>query len=63
MPSATDFRDTMALPSFPARYRLAPLYRMMISGPARLSAGAVHDTSLARRASNHLPVTAKLLLE
>lgn len=60
---APNFRDTVALPSFPARYPLAPLDRMMISGPARLREGAVHDTPLARRASDHLPVTARLLLE
>ncbi|MFC3180520.1 hypothetical protein [Cypionkella sinensis] len=33
------------------------------SGPARLREGAEHDTPLARRASDHLPVTARLLLE
>ncbi|WP_019954956.1 endonuclease/exonuclease/phosphatase family protein [Yoonia vestfoldensis] len=60
---ATHFRDTVALPSYPARYPLAPLDRMMVSGPARLQHGAVHDTSLARRASDHLPVKAQFWLE
>lgn len=60
---APHFRDSVALPSFPARYPLAPLDRMMVSGSARLRDGAVHDTPLARRASDHLPVTARLLLE
>jgi endonuclease/exonuclease/phosphatase family metal-dependent hydrolase len=54
------FQDTVALPSFPARYPLAALDRMMASAPARLTEGAVHDTPLARRASDHLPLKAKL---
>jgi endonuclease/exonuclease/phosphatase family metal-dependent hydrolase len=58
-----DFRDSVALPSFPARFPVAPLDRMMISGSARLHEGAVHDTPLARHASDHLPVRARLLLE
>ena len=57
------FRDSVALPSYPARYPLAPLDRMMISGLARLRDGAVHDSPLARRASDHLPVKARLLLD
>ena len=60
---APHFRDSVALPSFPARFPFAPLDRLMVSGPARLHAGAVHDTLLARHASDHLPVTARLLLE
>lgn len=58
-----DFRDSVALPSFPARFPVAPLDRMMISGSARLHEGAVHDTPLARHASDHLPIRARLLLE
>jgi endonuclease/exonuclease/phosphatase family metal-dependent hydrolase len=54
------FQDTVALPSYPARYPLVPLDRMMASAPARLSKGEVHDTPLARRASDHLPVKARL---
>lgn len=60
---APHFRDTVALPSYPARYPLVPLDRMMVSGSARLREGAVHDTLLARHASDHLPITARLLLE
>ena len=60
---APDFRDTVALPSFPARYPVVPLDRMMISGAARLREGRVHNTLLARHASDHLPVTARLQLE
>ncbi len=57
---APHFQDTVALPSYPARYPLAALDRMMASAPARLGMGAVHDTPLARRASDHLPVKARL---
>lgn len=57
------FRDSVALPSYPARYPVAPLDRMMVSGSARVHEGAIHDTSLARHASDHLPVTARLLLD
>ena len=60
---APHFKDTVALPSFPARYPLAPLDRMMVSGTARLRQGAVHDTPLARRASDHLPVKALFWLD
>jgi endonuclease/exonuclease/phosphatase family metal-dependent hydrolase len=59
---AAHFQDTVALPSFPARYPVAPLDRMMASGAARLQDGVVHDTPLARRASDHLPLKARLLL-
>jgi endonuclease/exonuclease/phosphatase family metal-dependent hydrolase len=60
---ASHFQDTVALPSYPARYPLVPLDRMMASAPARLSKGEVHDTPLARRASDHLPVKARLDLD
>lgn len=54
------FPDTVALPSFPARFPFVTLDRMMVSAPARLIGGAVHDTPLARRASDHLPLKARL---
>ena len=60
---ATHFQNQVALPSFPARYPMAPLDRIMIHGPARLNEGRVHDTPLARRASDHLPLTARLWLD
>ncbi len=59
---APHFQDTVALPSYPARYPVAALDRMMASAPARLTGGAVHNTPLARRASDHLPLKARLHL-
>ena len=56
------FQDTVALPSYPARYPLAALDRIMASAPASLTGGAVHDTPLARRASDHLPLKARFAL-
>ncbi|MEO6298847.1 MAG: endonuclease/exonuclease/phosphatase family protein [Paracoccaceae bacterium] len=56
------FQNSVALPSFPARYPLVPLDRMMVSTPAHLSDASVHDTPLARRASDHLPIKARLHL-
>ena len=60
---APHFRDSVALPSYPARYPIALLDRILVSGSARLHKGAVHDTPLARQASDHLPVGARLLLD
>ncbi len=57
------FRSSVALPSYPARYPVMPLDRMMVSAPAHLSEQAVHDTPLARRTSDHLPIKAKLHLD
>ena len=57
------FRSSVALPSYPARYPVMPLDRMMVSAPAHLSQQAVHDTPLARRTSDHLPIKAKLHLD
>lgn len=59
---APHFRDTVALPSYPVRFPLAALDRIMASAPARLTGGAIHDTPLARRASDHLPLKARLEL-
>lgn len=50
------------VPSFPARLPLLPLDRMMANGGGRLSDLSTHDTPLARRASDHLPLTARLHL-
>ena len=57
------FHSSVALPSYPARYPVMPLDRMMVSAPAYLSGHAVHDTPLARRTSDHLPIKAKLHLD
>jgi endonuclease/exonuclease/phosphatase family metal-dependent hydrolase len=49
-----------AVPSFPARRPFLPLDRMMAGPGHRLADLAVHDTPLSRRASDHLPLTARL---
>jgi endonuclease/exonuclease/phosphatase family metal-dependent hydrolase len=54
------FRLPPPVPSFPARYPLLPLDRIMASPSAALSDLAVHRSALARRASDHLPLTARL---
>ena len=46
--------------SFPARYPVLPLDRMMAGAGAELLDLAVHDTPLARRASDHLPIRGRL---
>ncbi|MBC2836916.1 endonuclease/exonuclease/phosphatase family protein [Paragemmobacter straminiformis] len=48
--------------SFPARLPVLPLDRIMVSHDAYLTEARVHDTPLARRASDHLPITATLTL-
>ena len=49
-------------PSFPARYPLLALDRMMTCIHGELLDIATHDSPLARRASDHLPITARLRL-
>lgn len=44
--------------SFPARAPLLALDRVFVQGPAKLRSVAVHQTPLARVASDHLPVVA-----
>lgn len=56
------FRAPPPVRSFPARLPVLPLDRMMASHDAHLSDLRVHDTGLARRASDHLPITARLSL-
>lgn len=46
--------------SFPARLPVLPLDRMLASRDAILSDLRAHDTALARRASDHLPITGRL---
>ena len=48
--------------SFPARYPLLALDRMMTCTQGELLDIATHDSPLARRASDHLPITARLRL-
>jgi len=50
------------VPSFPARLPFLPLDRMMASHGSALADIAAHDTPLARRASDHLPLKARLHL-
>jgi endonuclease/exonuclease/phosphatase family metal-dependent hydrolase len=57
------FRSSVALPSYPARFPMAPLDRIMVSPPAHLSQQSVHDTPLARRTSDHLPIKARLHID
>ncbi len=59
---ARHFTLPAAVPSFPARLPLLPLDRMMAGAGGHLSDLSAHDTPLARRASDHLPVTARLHL-
>jgi endonuclease/exonuclease/phosphatase family metal-dependent hydrolase len=47
-------------PSFPSRYPLLALDRMMVSPHEELLDIATHDTMLSRRASDHLPIKATL---
>lgn len=47
-------------PSFPARYPILPFDRIFAS--AGLSDMIPHDTALSRRASDHLPIKARLIL-
>ncbi|WP_054007410.1 endonuclease/exonuclease/phosphatase family protein [Cypionkella psychrotolerans] len=49
-------------PSFPSRYPLLALDRMMTCIQGELMDIATHDSPLARRASDHLPITARLRL-
>ena len=57
------FGPAPAVRSFPARYPLLPLDRMMIGPLGRIDAMRAHDTPLARKASDHLPVKARLILD
>lgn len=49
-------------PSFPSRYPLLALDRMMLSPHGALRDVKAHNSPLARQASDHLPITGKLLL-
>lgn len=56
------FRPSQAPRSFPSRYPLLALDRIMAGHKARVTGLEVHDTPLARRASDHLPIKALLHL-
>jgi endonuclease/exonuclease/phosphatase family metal-dependent hydrolase len=51
---------TVALPSFPSRYPLFALDRILGSPHDLISGTEVHDTPLARVASDHLPIKARI---
>ena len=56
------FQIADARASFPARYPLLALDRMMLSPHGELLDVSAHDSPLARRASDHLPIKARLRL-
>ena len=56
------FQIAEALPSFPSRYPLLALDRMMLSPHGELLDVTAHDSPLSRRASDHLPIKARLRL-
>jgi endonuclease/exonuclease/phosphatase family metal-dependent hydrolase len=54
------FQISEARPSFPSRYPLLSLDRMMLSPHGELLDVTAHDSPLSRRASDHLPIKARL---
>ncbi|MFY9207086.1 MAG: endonuclease/exonuclease/phosphatase family protein [Yoonia sp.] len=54
------FTFAQARPSFPSRFPLLALDRMMMSPHGELVDVAAHDSPLSRRASDHLPIKARL---
>ncbi len=56
------FQPSHPVRSFPARYPMLPLDRIMSCDKADLVDPSLHDTPLARRASDHLPIKAWLRL-
>lgn len=61
-PFLRHFRPAPAPRSFPARLPMLALDRIMLGPVGDLQDVAVHDSALARRASDHLPLTARLAL-
>jgi endonuclease/exonuclease/phosphatase family metal-dependent hydrolase len=59
-PLAEVLRPLPALPSFPSWRPLLPLDRIFVAGGIRLGSAKVHRSRLARIASDHLPVRARL---
>lgn len=55
-------RSAATVPSFPARLPMLPLDRIIASKPAELIGIEPHDTKLARAASDHLPIKARIRL-
>ncbi len=61
-PLTEHFRSAPLVRSFPARFPILALDRIMAGAGAEVTDAAVHDTPLARRASDHLPIKARLVL-
>jgi len=55
-----NFRIAPTGPSFHARHPLATLDRIIVDSDLRIDSAGVHMSAAARRASDHLPVWAKL---
>lgn len=56
------FGACVAVPSFPARFPLVALDRMMACTQNELSEATAHRTALSPIASDHLPIKARLRL-
>jgi endonuclease/exonuclease/phosphatase family metal-dependent hydrolase len=56
------FQIAAARPSFPSRFPMLALDRILLSPHGELLDVATHDSPLARRASDHLPIKARLRL-
>lgn len=61
-PLSSRLPQSPAAKSYPARYPLLAYDRIMACERGQLSDFTVHDTPLARRASDHLPIRARLHL-
>ncbi|HEX2802836.1 MAG TPA: endonuclease/exonuclease/phosphatase family protein [Sphingomicrobium sp.] len=57
-----EFRMAPTGPSFHSRHPLASLDRIIVDGDLRIDAAGVHMSPAARRASDHLPIWARLTL-
>jgi len=55
-----DFRVAPTGPSFHSRHPVAPLDRIIVDKGLRIDAAGVHMSPAARRASDHLPIWARL---
>jgi endonuclease/exonuclease/phosphatase family metal-dependent hydrolase len=61
-PLTSHFYGPLAVRSFPARYPLVPLDRIMACPQGELTEVVAHRTALSRIASDHLPIRARLRL-
>lgn len=58
----SSFRIAPTGPSFHSRHPLAPLDRIIVDSSLRIDAAGVHMSRAARRASDHLPIWARVSL-